>query len=98
MDWELGIHLEWELSDLIFSRNELSAAREAMRMNSLREKVLMQVTHDYFERRRLQIAGKLGKSENIEAEVTRSIRVEELTANLDAMTGGRFSTRLQVRG
>ena len=57
----------------------------------LREKVLGEVTRLYFERRRLQVDVLLNPKVDLAGQVKDELRLRELTANLDAYTGGRFS-------
>jgi competence protein ComEA len=95
VDLEFNAQLEWQLDELLFSRHELGAAREARRLHELRAKVLTQVTKDYFERRKLQVEEKLQGAGEAHQNLARTIRIAELTANIDAMTGGKFSANLR---
>jgi len=54
----------------------------------LREDVLGQVTRIYFERRRLQMETESMPEDQI---AWSRLRIDELTAMLDAYTGGGFS-------
>jgi len=86
----------WELSRLIFSPDEMRVAREGMRLGELRQQVLATVVRLYFERRRLQVQGKLKTgSEDIAATLDREVRIREIEANLDALTGGAMSRGLK---
>jgi len=85
-DWDLS--LSWDLSDIVWSSDQTSIDSRAKLLTELREDVLSQVTRIYFERRRLQIESEgLAGGEQVWAE----LRIEELTALLDAYTGGEFS-------
>ena len=74
--------------------------RDARRMfdpycaRQLLEKVLGEVTRLYFERRRLQVDMLLNPKSDLLGQVKDELRLRELTANVDALTGGRFSAGL----
>jgi hypothetical protein len=84
------LKLSWDLSRLIFDPNELKVSREAQRIAELRDQVVTHVTRLYFERRRLQILERLRPASTVRAALERGLRLAELTATLDALTGGLF--------
>ncbi|MDY0000077.1 MAG: hypothetical protein RBU30_02155, partial [Polyangia bacterium] len=87
------IKLSWDLPRLIFEPNTLKVVREAQRITELREQVVMQVTRLYFERRRLQIEILARPSASAATALGRELRLAELTAILNALTGGLFGSR-----
>jgi competence ComEA-like helix-hairpin-helix protein len=97
-DWDddhrVSLTARWDLDDLIFNTDELRVSSEAVRLVRLREGVLSQVTKLYFERRRLQIERDLAPTGDVAAAVRREMRLHELTAQIDALTGGWFSEQL----
>ncbi|MCD4728880.1 MAG: hypothetical protein K8R46_14575 [Pirellulales bacterium] len=87
------VSLSWDLADLVWSTDQTTIDSRAKMMVELREDILNQVTRLYFERRRLQI-----EMINIPGRIApdaldKQMRIEELTALIDAMTGGEFSER-----
>ena len=84
------IKLSWDLPSLIFDPNELKVIREAQRIAELRDQIVSQVTRLYFERRRHQLAGLLNPARTTATALRRQLRVAELTAMLNALTGGLF--------
>jgi hypothetical protein len=58
-------------------------------MVQLRDDILEEVTRLYFERKRL-----LAEMKDKERDIRKQLRVEELTAYIDALTGGEFSEAL----
>jgi len=101
-DDDLGwrVAATWELSNLVFSPDEMRVAREGARLSELRQRVLAEVVRLYFERRRLQVQGRLAKREGSDDTATsleREVRIRELEASLDALTGGAWSRRLGRR-
>lgn len=89
---------QWDLDRLIFNPDELRVSNEVVDLVRLRESVLDQVTKVYFERRRLQVDLDLTPPKDIAGRVRKELRLQELVADLDAMTGGFFSKKLAERG
>jgi len=87
--------LSWDLGDLIWSTDQTTIDSRSKLMVELREDVLDQVTRLYFERRRLQ-AELAADALEPAVEFDKQLRVEELTALLDAFTGGKFSSQSSV--
>jgi len=87
----------WDLSRLVFSPDEMRVAREGFRLSELRQEVLDHVVRLYFERRRLQVqrtmVRRAGPEEPL-AELDREVRIREIEANLDALSGGAMSRGL----
>ena len=65
----------------MFSTEEIAAVTAALRMADLRREVESLANRLYFERRRLKM----------EPVLRAQLRVEELEAELDAMSGGAFT-------
>ena len=63
-------------------------------MVQLRDDVLDEVTRLYFERRKLQIELMTSPPKEINAKLEKILRLQELTAGVDALTGGYLSKRL----
>jgi photosystem II stability/assembly factor-like uncharacterized protein len=94
VDTDWGIDLTWDLSDLIWNDSQTSIDVRSKLMVQLRDEVLEEVTRLYFERKRilaeLDEAGFEGEKKLRE----KRLRIEELTAHIDALTGGKFSDAL----
>lgn len=84
----------WDLKELIFNPDELRVSGESNDLVRLREDVLDQVTKLYYERRRLQVDLDLAPPRDLGGRVRKELRLQELTADVDALTGGWFSERL----
>lgn len=80
-DFGFSVSASWELSDLIWSTDQTSIDVRSRLLTQLREDVLTEVVRLYFEWRRLSLDGSPAKQ----------IQLEELSARLDAYTGGKFS-------
>ncbi len=87
--WRFEVQASWALDRLVFDRNELRASREAQRVASRREELLVRVTQLYFERRRLQVDAAL--TPDAPNAIDRTIEIEELTAVLDGLTDGALT-------
>jgi hypothetical protein len=94
-DWDLTV--AWELSDLIWSSDQTSIDSRSKLMTELRNEILDQITRVYFERRRLQIELAACDYPSAGEKMAADLRVHELTALIDAYTGGEFSSRLSHR-
>jgi len=87
-DWKVS--LKWDFSDAIWSSDALSIDSRSKLMVELREELLSRAVRLYFERRRLQMELSSGNMEEMH-EWEGRLRLEELTAQLNGMTGGQFS-------
>jgi hypothetical protein len=99
--WDVG--LQWDLSDLVWNEAQTSIDVRSKLMVQLRNDILQEVTRLYFERKRILTGagmngtgkgrgkGKQGMEHGAWSEEEREIRVQELTAHIDALTGGKFS-------
>ena len=87
----------WDLDQLVMSSEQIRVINEAQDVVKLREKVLGEVTRLYFERRRLQVDMLLAPKSDLMGQVRDELRLAELTAALDAYTGGQFSQMAGAR-
>jgi hypothetical protein len=85
----------WDLSRIVFNPDEIQAHAEALRMADLRRDIQTMVIRLYFERRRLVLEGGLDANSEVKsasaAAERRNVRISELEAQLDALSGGAFS-------
>lgn len=88
------IYAVWDLDKLVMSSEQIRVINESQDIVKLREKVLGEVTRLYFERRRLQVDMLLNPKPDLAGKVRDELRLRELSANLDAYTGGQFSQQL----
>lgn len=88
------VKLEWRLDKLVMSSERIRVINEAQDIVKLRDKVLDEITRLYFDRRRLQVDRLLNPPSDLKAQIESELRYQELTANLDAFTGGAFSASL----
>jgi hypothetical protein len=96
-DLTVEVRLQWDLDRLVFDRAELQVSRESALLAELRQDVVAEATRLYFQRRRLQVDQILDPLPVGRARVERELRLAELTALLDGLTGGFFSRALRRR-
>jgi len=92
------IKLTWDLADLIYNPEQTSIDVRSKLMVQLREDVLNDVTRLYYERRRLQVDLFTNPHMDLSEVTEKEIRLQELTAFIDALTGGEFSANIKPAG
>lgn len=92
--WYLSASANWSLERLVSPREEISLARDSQSLATRREALLSEVARVYFQRRRLQVELQLRPPADAAARLLAGLRIDELGAILDALTGGAFSRRV----
>ncbi|MBP9865251.1 MAG: hypothetical protein KBC91_02485, partial [Candidatus Omnitrophica bacterium] len=90
--------VSWDLGDLIWSASQTSIDIREKLMVDQRRDFLAEAIRIYFERRRLQSELFFSSSNEVRTAYEKQLRLDELTALLDAMTGGWFSREIKKRG
>jgi photosystem II stability/assembly factor-like uncharacterized protein len=93
-DWGWDVSVNWDLSELIWSSSQTSIDSREKLMVELRDDILTEVTRLYFERRKLLVDFKFFPPPDEKERLTLMLQIDELTANIDALTGGWFSQQL----
>ena len=91
---QLELRVGWDLSRLVYNRESVAAARQIERIVNQREDLLTTVNKLYFARRQLQVDMVLEPANSVERALKQQLRLDGLTADLDALTGGWFSRQL----
>jgi hypothetical protein len=86
----------WDLSRIVFNPDELAAQMQALRTAEARREIESLVIRLYFERRRLKAELAAADANDVAAGMRLEVRMAEIEAELDALTGGAF-TRLAHR-
>jgi len=81
----------WDLSRILFNPDELAAHYEALRMAEARREIESLIIRLYFERRRLKAESVAADSSDVGPAMRLEVRIAEIEAELDALTGGAFS-------
>ena len=88
-----GVRASWQLSQLVFSPEEVSAAQAALDVEQHRQELVARVTDLYFERLRALLKLRQATPRESDALI---LNVAELTAKIDALTNGFLSERLKA--
>lgn len=89
------VTLSWELGDLIWSEAQTSIDVRSRLMVQLRDDVLDEVTKLYFERIRVKMELDNLGIEDRKKRFEKELKIQELTAQLDGLTGGYFSSQIK---
>jgi hypothetical protein len=88
---------QWKLDELVFNSDEVriydAIADRAQRRDALHSLIIGY----YFERRRLQLTQLLVPPGDIGGITEMKMRIAELTASIDALTGGLLSDRIKKK-
>ena len=90
-----SLRLTFNLSELIYHRQELNIQREVRAQWSARDDRIQQITELYFARRRYQLYQRLLPTDDMQENLDRHLAIEALTARIDAATGGWFRQQLE---
>ncbi|MCX5701598.1 MAG: hypothetical protein NTW64_01275 [Candidatus Omnitrophica bacterium] len=90
-----GVSLTWELGDLIFSDDQTNIDVRSRLMVELRDDILDEVTKLYFERIRTKMELDNLSIEDRKKRFDKELKLQELTASIDALTGGYFSRQIK---
>jgi photosystem II stability/assembly factor-like uncharacterized protein len=90
----VDLDVNWDLGDLIWNDDQTSIDTRSRLLVQLRDDILADATRAYFERRRLQLELLTDPPADPTTQVTKELRLQELTAMLDGLTGGWFSDQL----
>lgn len=91
---EFQVSGTWSLSRLMFNPEVLDVSSLA----GLQEGVLKEVTRIYYTRRRLQIDLIISNPRDPATRLSKELRIEQLTATLDALTQNLFSKSTARQG
>lgn len=90
--YSVGVRAHWSLDRLWFNAEVLDVTS----LVGVQEGLVREITSLYFTRRRLLTTFALSPPKDPGEQITESIRFDEITANMDALTGGWFSSRLKA--
>jgi hypothetical protein len=98
-DTGLGVGMsasaEWDLGELVFDPDEVRVYDLLGDRAERREELLTLLVGTYFERRQLQLTELLLPASTPEEAIARRLRIDELSAVIDALTGGALSRNLK---
>jgi hypothetical protein len=88
---------EWDLGEIVFDPDEVRVYDLLGDRADRREALLTLLVGTYFERRQLMLTELLLPASSAEEAIARRVRIDELTAVIDALTGGVLSRNLKRR-
>ncbi len=91
-----GVSIDWDLGELIWNNDQTSIDTRSRLTTQLRQDILDEITRTYFERRRLQVELLTEPPADHHAQLEQELRVQELTAIIDGLTGGWFSKEIEM--
>ena len=96
-DQKTGYELRatWDLNEAVFNRSEVPIRRAVVNASRQRDSLVSEVTKIYFSRRRAQVDLLLAEDISAKERVKQELRIAELTAYLDGLTGGWFSKQIR---
>ncbi len=89
------IKAQWDLSRVVFNPDQIRVVSAMANAAKSRDVILKLVTKTYFARRKAQIDLMLNPPSSIAEKLDKELRLQEMTAQLDALTGGWFSKNCQ---
>ena len=92
----VDVTVTWDLGELIWNDDQTSIDVRSKLMAQLRDDIVDEVTRTYFERRRLQVLLMTAPPTEERILMEKELRVQELTALLDGLTGGYFSRSMAI--
>lgn len=93
--WGWDVNVTWDLGQLIWNDDQTNIDVRSKLMVQLRNDVLNEVTKLYFERRRLQLELCTSPPKAEKQKALKRLRLDELTADIDSLTGGYLSEGLR---
>lgn len=90
-DLGLKFSADWQLSELVFDSDELRVPSINKDMVNLRNDIVSEVTKIYYDRRRIQLELLVSPPQDPKERIKQELKIQELTAQLDGLTGGYFS-------
>jgi len=94
---QLEVRAEWDLTRLVFNRDGIAATRQIERLVNQREDILTTVNKLFYARRQLQVEMEMTPPNTVDKALRQQLRIDGLTADLDALTGGWFSQEVERR-
>jgi photosystem II stability/assembly factor-like uncharacterized protein len=91
--WDVSV--SWDLGNLLWNDDQLAIDVRSKLTTDVRNDVLDAVTRLYYERRRLQVTQLIDPPDASVPLLEHDLRIQELTAHLNALTGGAFTQALE---
>jgi len=96
-DFGAAARLTWDFGDTAYHPEEIDVSRELREIIELRDEVLDEVNHLYFERQRVLLERAALEDLRSPKAIRLALRAAELAAGLDSWTGGWWSAATRAR-
>ncbi len=90
-DWDVAASFAWDFGDTVYHNEMIDVSAERRKVLELRDRILDELAQLYFERQRV-LLDLAAQTDRAAPEALRlKLRAQELSAGIDAWTGGWFS-------
>lgn len=96
-DTTVKVSARWYLDELVFSYDELRAARESQNLVEMRSTIARQVVELYFARLKALVWLRQPAPISTLDRAEKQLQADRAAAELDALTGGTFSSEIEKR-
>jgi hypothetical protein len=88
------VNMSWNLESLIASREQVNVYRDTRAIRDTKHRLMRQVLRLYHARRRLMLQLFVSPPRTLPLYLRMQLRLQEITAQLDGMTGGYLARRI----
>jgi hypothetical protein len=93
VDEDLNVSVTWDLGDFIWNDDMTNIDIRSRLMVQLRNDILDDLRRAYYERKKLVFELAFNPPKDVKTKFEKELRLEELTAAIDSLTGNYLSTR-----
>lgn len=86
---------QWDLTGVVYNSDQLRVVSLMNSSAKTRDSILKVVTKTYFARRKAQIDMLMNPPTEVSARLDAELKIQEMTATLDSLTGGWFSKNIR---
>jgi len=93
----MDVSVSWDIAGLIWSDDQTNIDVRSRLMVQLRNDILDDLRRAYYERKRLQFDIMTNPPKDIKSRFEKEARIQELTQNIDDLTGNYFSQHVNTQ-
>jgi len=95
MSERADVSLSWELADLVWGDDQTNIDVRSRLTVQLRNDILDDLRRVYYERKRLRFDLMANPPRDLKSRFEKESRIQELTQNIDDLTGNYFSRHMK---